>query len=75
MKFARSIPTFLRKIIFKNASEFKIYKALTAHTCSLSSNFTLISPNTLATFLALKFAHLALPLGAQASLFFGRKFH
>ena len=72
MKFARLIPTFLMKIIFKNASEFKIRKTSTR---SLSSNFTLISPNSLAVFLALKFALLALPLGAQASLFFGRKFH
>ena len=73
MKFARSTPTFLTKIIFKNTSEFKIYKVLTC--ISLKSNFTLIPPNSLATFLTLKFALLVLLLGVQASLFFGRKFH
>lgn len=72
MKFARLTLTFLRKIIFKKASEIKIYKT---STCSLKSNFTLIPPNSLAVFLALKFALLALLLGVQASLFFGRKFH
>jgi len=72
MKFARSTPTFLRKIIFKNAREFKICKTSTR---SLKSNFTLISPNSLVVFLALIFALLALLLGVQASLFFGRKFH
>ena len=70
MKFARSTPTFLMKIIFKNASELKNLKAL-----SRSFKPTLISPNSLAVFLALKFALLALLLGVQASLFFGRKFH
>ena len=35
----------------------------------------LIPPNSLVVFLALKFALLALLLGVQASLFFGRKFH